>query len=47
MFPISQASDNAHLSNERMAVKNFTNGYHALTSLFEKVGATKASELRS
>lgn len=43
MFPMGQASDNAHLDNERMRVENLYKGRDVLKTLFSRLGTREAS----
>ena len=47
MFPMGQASDNAHLDNERMRVDNLYKGRDVLKMLFSRLGTQLSSRLRN
>lgn len=47
MFPMGQASDNAHLDNERMRVENLYKGRDVLKMLFSRLGANSNLRLRN
>lgn len=47
MFPMGQASDNAHLDNERIRVENLYKGRDVLRMLFSRLGTQLGSRLRN
>lgn len=47
MFPMGQASDNAHLDNERMRVENLYKGRDVLRMLFSRLGTSTNFNLRN
>lgn len=47
MFPMGQASDNAHLDNERMRVENLYKGRDVLKMLFGRLGSRSNWTLRN
>lgn len=47
MFPMGQASDNAHLDNERMRVENLYKGRDVLRMLFSRLGTSTNFSLRN
>lgn len=47
MFPMGQASDNAHLDNERMRVENLYKGRDVLRMLFSRLGTSPERRLRA
>lgn len=47
MFPMGQASDNAHLDNERMRVENLYKGRDVLKMLFSRLGTSNRHNLRN
>ncbi|KAK5078684.1 hypothetical protein LTR64_002901 [Lithohypha guttulata] len=47
MFPMGQASDNAHLDNERIRVENLYKGRDVLKSLFSRLGTRTNFSLRN
>eukprot|EP01070_Trichotokara_eunicae_P001942 Trichotokara_eunicae@DN2272_c0_g1_i3.p1 len=38
-LPLGQASDSAHLANERLSVRNFDNGCSVIVNFLRKAGA--------
>jgi len=47
MFPMGQASDNAHLDNERMRVENLYKGRDVLKMLFARLGRSTNFSIRN
>lgn len=47
MFPMGQASDNAHLDNERIRVENLYKGRDVLKMLFSRLGTHSSFNLRN
>lgn len=47
MFPMGQASDNAHLDNERIRVENLYKGRDVLKMLFSRLGTSTHYSLRN
>lgn len=47
MFPMGQASDNAHLDNERIRVENLYKGRDVLRTLFSRLGVASNYSIRN